>query len=81
MKIDNECYGVIINTSEKSWVRTMILRYKLKRLGFVKNNPKFMKRYGLEGRDNCEAWSRSLKKHKGKYMSKTKQGGSDAKGA
>lgn len=80
MKIDDECYAVVINTGEKR-VRNIILRYKLKRLGFVKNNPKFVKRYGLEGRDNCEVWSRSLKRHKGKYMPKTKQGGSDAKGA
>lgn len=64
MKIDNNCYGVVINTSKTSWVRNIMLRRKLKRLGFVKNDPKFAKKYGLEGRDNCETWSRSLKEKK-----------------
>lgn len=81
MKIDDKCYGVVINLNAESWLRIIVLRHKLKRLGFVKNDPKFMKLYGLDGRDNCETWSRSLKKHNGKCMSKTKQGGNDAKGA
>ena len=61
MIIDNKCYATVINTSKTGRIRTIILRYKLKRLGFIKNDPKFMKRYGLEGIDNCEVWSRSLK--------------------
>lgn len=60
-KIDDKCYGVVINLSTTSWIRIIAMRHKLKRLGFVKNDPKFVKKYGLEGTENCEAWSRSLK--------------------
>lgn len=64
MKINKKCYATVINTSKTGRIRIIILRYKLKRLGFIKNDPEFIKRYGLESIDNCEVWSRSLKEEK-----------------
>lgn len=72
MKIDESCYGVLLHEQKICSVRRFFLRRKLKRLGFRKNDPMFIRLYGLEDIENCEAWSRPLMAQRGVFPVKVK---------
>ena len=76
MKIDDSCYGVLLHELKIGPVRRFFLRCKLKRLGFRKNDPMFIRFYRLEDVENCEVWSRPLMAERGicPVKVKTKRG-------
>lgn len=76
MKIDDSCYGVLLHELKMGPIRRFSLRRKLKRLGFSKNDPIFVRFCRMEDVENCEVWSRSLMTQRGvcPVRVKTKRG-------
>ena len=62
MKIPDEAYACIINVKTTNKIKLLWYRLNFKLRGYQKNDPKFIKKYGLDDipEGECETWSKGM---------------------